>query len=93
MFKLKKNVADFVVVDGPSAGKRYRAGEVYAEVPPEYKNKFEPARPVLEAAASNGARGAAPNPAAPGKRDGAPAEEAADTKLWLGGKDKKGGKK
>ena len=44
MFKLKKNVADFVVVDGSFARKRYRAGEVYAQVPPEYINKFEPAR-------------------------------------------------
>ena len=44
MYKLKKNVADFDVVDGPFAGRKFRAGAAYAEVPPEHISKFEPAR-------------------------------------------------
>lgn len=40
-FKLKENVADFTVVDGPFAGREFRAGQIYAEVPPQEKEKFE----------------------------------------------------
>lgn len=41
MYRLKSNVADFTVVDGKFAGRNYRAGETYDEIPPEEKNKFE----------------------------------------------------
>lgn len=51
MYRLKKNVADFDIVDGPFAGRKFRAGELYAEVPRGYENKFEPARRAAEAEA------------------------------------------
>lgn len=41
MYKLKNNAADFAVVDGKFAGRTYRAGEIYDEIPPEEKGKFE----------------------------------------------------
>lgn len=41
MYRLKNNAADFAVVDGRFAGRSYRAGEAYEEIPPEEKNKFE----------------------------------------------------
>ncbi len=40
MYKLKPNVPDFEIVDGPFAGRKYKAGETYKEVPPGEKNKF-----------------------------------------------------
>lgn len=40
MYKLKPNVPDFEVVDGPFAGRKYKAGEVYPEVPENEKDKF-----------------------------------------------------
>ena len=48
-FKLKKNVENFDVVDGPFAGKSYVRGKVYKTVPDNERHKFEevkPARPV-----------------------------------------------
>ena len=50
MFKLKSNVPDFDVVDGPFAGRKYEAQETYAEVPPEYQSKFEEIKLNVEAA-------------------------------------------
>jgi len=44
MHHLKKNVADFTVVDGPFAGRTFRAGKPYAEIPPREKHKFEEAK-------------------------------------------------
>jgi len=43
-YKLKKNVENFDVVDGPFAGREYRRGKVYDEkdIPPGEKRKFEP---------------------------------------------------
>lgn len=41
MYGLKPNVPDFEVVDGPFAGRKYKAGETYQEIPPEEKEKFE----------------------------------------------------
>ncbi len=43
MYRLKKRVADFTVVDGPFAKRSYREGEVYPEkdIPPREKHKFE----------------------------------------------------
>lgn len=40
MYELKPNVADFEVVDGTFAGRKYRAGVLYKEVPPEEVHKF-----------------------------------------------------
>lgn len=60
MYRLKKNVADFVVTDGPLAGRNYRAGGIYTEVPPGEKHKFEAAvNPPLPPASSfpRGGRG------------------------------------
>lgn len=42
MYKLKPNVPDFEVVDGPFAGRKYKAGNVYQEVPKEEIAKFIP---------------------------------------------------
>ncbi len=50
MYRLKKNVADFTVVDGPFAGRTFRAGKTYAEIPPGEKHKFEEARKSAPAA-------------------------------------------
>jgi len=41
MYRLKPNVPDFTVVDGKFAGRTFRAGELYAEVPPEEIRRFE----------------------------------------------------
>ncbi|MFA6290229.1 MAG: hypothetical protein WC637_00530 [Victivallales bacterium] len=40
-YKLKKNVADFVVVDGVFAGRNYKAGQLYDQIPPQEAKKFE----------------------------------------------------
>lgn len=53
MYRLKKNVADFTVVDGPFAGRTFRAGKVYAEIPPQEKHKFEEDRKPAPAAIRN----------------------------------------
>lgn len=42
MYKLKPNVPDFEVVDGPMAGRKYEEGRVYAEIPAEERHKFDP---------------------------------------------------
>lgn len=41
MYRLKPNGPDFTVVDGKFANKTFRAGAVYAEVPPEYMERFD----------------------------------------------------
>jgi hypothetical protein len=43
-YKLNPNVPDFDLTDGPFAGRQYRAGEIYTEVPPAEKDKFEEVR-------------------------------------------------
>lgn len=40
MYELKPNIADFEVVDGPFTGRKYKAGVLYREVPPEESHKF-----------------------------------------------------
>jgi hypothetical protein len=40
-FKLKQKYEVFKVVDGPFAGKTYRHGVVYDDVPPQEKHKFD----------------------------------------------------
>jgi len=41
MYRLKRNVPDITMVDGPFENKTFRAGEVYQEVPPAYGHYFE----------------------------------------------------
>jgi hypothetical protein len=57
MYHLKKNVADFTVVDGPFAGRSYHAGKSYAEIPPQEKHKFEEARRPAPAVKPPAAKG------------------------------------
>lgn len=40
-WKLKANAPEFDCVDGPLAGKKYRHGELYADVPQGDKGRFE----------------------------------------------------
>ena len=40
-WKLKANAPEFDCVDGPLAGKKYRHGELYADVPQGDKCRFE----------------------------------------------------
>lgn len=47
--KLKANVENFEVVDGPFAGRRFKRGKIYTTVPNNEKHKFEevkPAKPI-----------------------------------------------
>jgi hypothetical protein len=44
MFTLKKNAPEFDMVDGPYKGQKFRHGEVYADVPPGEKGRFEAAK-------------------------------------------------
>lgn len=41
MYRLKKNVAAFEVVDGKYAGKKYKHGKLYAKPPTGESHKFE----------------------------------------------------
>lgn len=43
MYRLKKGVAEFDVVDGPFAGRGYRRGRLYERIPPGEAHKFEKA--------------------------------------------------
>lgn len=45
MHRLKKGQEAFEVVDGPMAGRKFRPGEVYAEIPAQEKRRFEAVRP------------------------------------------------
>lgn len=39
-YKLKPNVAGFTVVDGPFAGREFRGGRIYKDIPLREKEKF-----------------------------------------------------
>jgi hypothetical protein len=41
MFKLKEAIQGFTVIDGPMAGKSFKQGIIYPEIPPQEKAKFE----------------------------------------------------
>ena len=57
-YKLKANVENFEVVDGPLAGRKFRGGEVYQEVPPQDAGRFEEiSTPQTAAAAAESASG------------------------------------
>ena len=49
MYKLRKNTEAFEVVDGAFAGRKYRHGVTYPEIPPEEKHRFEKVHPKLSA--------------------------------------------
>jgi len=40
MYQLKTGSESFTVVDGPYAGKTYKPGQAYADVPPQEKKRF-----------------------------------------------------
>ena len=40
-YKLKANVESFEVVDGPFAGRSFKSGEIYEEIPAAEKDRFE----------------------------------------------------
>ena len=39
-YVLKEGVQDFTVIDGPMAGKSFKAGVIYDEIPPQEAAKF-----------------------------------------------------
>jgi len=41
MYRLKQNVAEFEVVDGPLAGRCFQRGKLYDEIPSGDAGKFE----------------------------------------------------
>ena len=54
---LKKGVETFEVVDGPFAGRKYKPGVQYQEVPPQEKKKFEELKAESRSAPSSRPRG------------------------------------
>jgi hypothetical protein len=40
-FVLKKNTEEFQVVDGPLAGRKFKRGKVYGEIPEGEAHRFE----------------------------------------------------
>lgn len=68
-YKLKVNVPDFEVVDGKFEGRKFKAGETYAEIPAEEKEKFEVIKEARPAPAAI-AKEAASSPAAELKDEG-----------------------
>lgn len=45
-FRLKRNVPDIEIVDGPFARRKFMAGETYTEIPPELRDRFEAVEPT-----------------------------------------------
>ncbi|MGD0020829.1 MAG: hypothetical protein ABSC54_00855 [Smithellaceae bacterium] len=43
-FKLKETAEAFQVVDGPYAGKDFKPGIIYNDIPPQEANRFEKAK-------------------------------------------------
>jgi hypothetical protein len=41
MYRLKKGIEAFSVVEGPMAGRAFAAGKTYEEIPPQEAEKFE----------------------------------------------------
>lgn len=41
MYQLKAGSESFTVVDGPYAGKTYKPGQAYADVPPQEMRRFQ----------------------------------------------------
>ncbi|MCK9195441.1 MAG: hypothetical protein M0P16_00490 [Syntrophales bacterium] len=51
MYQLKLGSESFTVVDGPYAGKTYKPGQAYADVPPQEMGRF---RKIKEEAPDSG---------------------------------------
>ncbi len=66
-YRLKKGQESFQVVDGPLAGRKYLKGQVYGEIPPGEKGRFEEVRP--KPFSSEPAPGPEPSPAGKGKSE------------------------
>ncbi len=45
-FRLKQNEPDIEIVDGPFAGRTFKAGEIYAEIPPAEAARFAAIEPA-----------------------------------------------
>jgi hypothetical protein len=45
MYRLKKGVESFEIVDGPQAGLKFERGKTYSQAPEGYRRRFEPADP------------------------------------------------
>jgi hypothetical protein len=60
MYKLKTSEPAFEVVDGKFAGRKYRHGQTYQEIPPEEKDKFDR---IEQSAKTEQKEGAAPSDA------------------------------
>ncbi len=45
-FRLKKNAPEFEVVDGKLAGRKFKRGVEYSEIPENEKGKFEAVKPA-----------------------------------------------
>ena len=76
-YKLRPGMEAFEVVDGPYAGKKYKAGIVYRDVPPQERHRFEPAGPVARprpAKAKKAAPAAEPGTTVPEDSKGGGAE-------------------
>ena len=56
MYQLKPGVPAFEVVDGPFAGRKFKAGVLYKEVPPEEAHKFIKQNAVEDAEDTVGTR-------------------------------------
>ena len=44
-YRLKENVPDIEIVDGPFAGRIFKAGEIYTEIPPAEAARFDTIEP------------------------------------------------
>lgn len=49
-YRLKINVAEFEMVDGPLKGRSYKHGIVYDEIPPEESRKFDEIKETMPTA-------------------------------------------
>ncbi len=58
-YRLKKNVENFDVVDGPLTGRKFRAGMVYDEIPPQDAGKFEEIKDEVTPQTRKGTAGSA----------------------------------
>ena len=53
-YRLKANVESFEVVDGPFAGRKYVSGEIYTDIPPGEKGKFDTIAAIEEQVSKRG---------------------------------------
>jgi hypothetical protein len=60
MFTLKDGVQGFTVIDGPMAGKSFKKGKFYGEIPPQEAAKFEEVKAQGASASAEVGRKATP---------------------------------